>query len=101
MSEPVKIGGAVSTWKLVIETRPGRKDLPAQRINLDIMDSNAVVSTLHSALTGFGLSPMSSTWAMSSMSSRIKHESGRADRQHQRRAGSARRPLAEADHEPA
>ena len=36
VSEPVKIGGNVSTWKLVIETRPGRKHLPAQRINLDI-----------------------------------------------------------------
>jgi predicted nucleotidyltransferase component of viral defense system len=36
VSEPVKIGGTVSTWKLVIETHPGRKDLPAQRINLDI-----------------------------------------------------------------
>jgi hypothetical protein len=36
VSEPLKIGGNVSTWKLVIETRPGRKHLPAQRINLDI-----------------------------------------------------------------
>ena len=36
VSEPVKTGGNVSTWKLVIETRPGRKHLPAQRINLDI-----------------------------------------------------------------
>ncbi|MEX0671674.1 MAG: nucleotidyl transferase AbiEii/AbiGii toxin family protein [Pirellulales bacterium] len=36
VSEPVKIRGNVSTWKLVIETRPGRKHLPAQRINLDI-----------------------------------------------------------------
>ena len=36
VSEPVKVGGNVSTWKLVIETRPGRKHLPAQRINLDI-----------------------------------------------------------------
>lgn len=36
LSEPVKTGGNVSTWKLVIETRPGRKHLPAQRINLDI-----------------------------------------------------------------
>jgi len=36
VSEPVKTGGTVSTWKLVIETRPGRKHLPAQRINLDI-----------------------------------------------------------------
>ena len=36
VSEPVKIGGNVSTWKLVIETRPGQRHLPAQRINLDI-----------------------------------------------------------------
>jgi predicted nucleotidyltransferase component of viral defense system len=36
VSEPVKIGGQVSTWKLTIETRPGRKHLPAQRIHLDI-----------------------------------------------------------------
>ena len=36
VSEPVKTGGNVSTWKLVIETRPGRRPLPAQRINLDI-----------------------------------------------------------------
>ena len=36
VSEPVKIRGNVSTWKLVIEARPGRKHLPAQRINLDI-----------------------------------------------------------------
>jgi len=36
VSEPVKTGGHVSTWKLTVETRPGRKDLPAQRIHLDI-----------------------------------------------------------------
>lgn len=36
VSEPVKIGANVSTWKLVIETRAGQKHLPAQRINLDI-----------------------------------------------------------------
>ncbi len=36
VSEPVKTGGQVSTWKLTIETRPGRKHLPAQRIQLDI-----------------------------------------------------------------
>jgi hypothetical protein len=36
VSEPVKIGGNVSMWKLVIQTRPGRKHLPAQRINLGI-----------------------------------------------------------------
>ena len=36
VSEPVKTGGNVSTWKLVIETRPGQKHLPVQRIHLDI-----------------------------------------------------------------
>lgn len=36
VSEPVKTGGKVSTWKLTVETRPGRKDLPAQSIHLDI-----------------------------------------------------------------
>jgi predicted nucleotidyltransferase component of viral defense system len=36
VSEPVKSGGNVSTWKLTIETRPGRRHLPAQRIHLDI-----------------------------------------------------------------
>ncbi len=36
VSEPVKVAGKVSTWKLTIETRPGQKHLPAQRIHLDI-----------------------------------------------------------------
>jgi predicted nucleotidyltransferase component of viral defense system len=36
VSEPVKAGGKVSTWKLTVETRPGQKHLPAQRIHLDI-----------------------------------------------------------------
>ena len=36
VSEPLKVGGKVSTWKLTIETRPGQKHLPAQRIHLDI-----------------------------------------------------------------
>ncbi len=36
VSEPQKTGGKVSTWKLVIETRPGQRHLPAQRIHLDI-----------------------------------------------------------------
>jgi len=36
VSEPVKEEGAVTTWKLSVETRAGRKDLPAQRINIDI-----------------------------------------------------------------
>ena len=36
VSEPVRTSGKVSTWKLTIETRPGRRHLPAQRIHLDI-----------------------------------------------------------------
>ncbi len=36
VSEPTRTGGNVSTWKLVIETRPGQRHLPAQRINVDI-----------------------------------------------------------------
>lgn len=36
VSEPVKTGGKVSTWKLTVETRPDQKHLPAQRIHLDI-----------------------------------------------------------------
>jgi predicted nucleotidyltransferase component of viral defense system len=36
VSEPVKTGGKVPTWKLTVETRPGQKHLQAQRIHLDI-----------------------------------------------------------------
>jgi predicted nucleotidyltransferase component of viral defense system len=36
VSDPVHEEGKVSTWKMCVETRPGRKDLPAQRIHLDI-----------------------------------------------------------------
>lgn len=36
VSEPVKMEGRVSTWKLLIETRPGHRHLPAQRIHVDI-----------------------------------------------------------------
>lgn len=36
VSEPVKTGGRVSTWKLTIETRGNQKHLPAQRIHVDI-----------------------------------------------------------------
>ena len=52
VSEPVKTGGNVSTWKLVIETRPGRNHLPAQRINVDICaipshDPRPMLSLIH------------------------------------------------------
>jgi hypothetical protein len=36
VSEPIKTGDRVSTWKLILETRPGQRHLPAQRIHLDI-----------------------------------------------------------------
>lgn len=36
VSEPVHTDGKVSTWKIKIETRPGERQLPAQRIHLDI-----------------------------------------------------------------
>jgi predicted nucleotidyltransferase component of viral defense system len=36
VGEPVKTDAMVSTWKLIIETRPGQRHLPAQRIHLDI-----------------------------------------------------------------
>jgi predicted nucleotidyltransferase component of viral defense system len=36
VSEPIKTGGRVSTWKLTIETRGSKRHLPAQRIHIDI-----------------------------------------------------------------
>jgi len=36
VSEPVRDTGNVDTWKLRIETHPDQRDLPLQRINIDI-----------------------------------------------------------------
>lgn len=36
VKEPVRETGNVDTWKLKVITRPGRRNLPAQRINIDI-----------------------------------------------------------------
>lgn len=36
VSEPTRETGNVDTWKLKVQTRPGQRDLPAQRINIDI-----------------------------------------------------------------
>lgn len=36
VSEPVREEGNVDTWKLKVQTRPGRRDLPTQRINIDV-----------------------------------------------------------------
>lgn len=36
VSEPKRESGNVDTWILKIQTRPGRKDFPSQKINIDI-----------------------------------------------------------------
>ena len=36
VSEPVRETGNVDTWTLKVQTWPGRKELPAQRINIDV-----------------------------------------------------------------
>lgn len=36
VTDPVREEGNVDKWKLKVQTRPGRKDIPAQRINIDV-----------------------------------------------------------------
>ena len=36
VTDPVREEVNVNTWKLKVQTRPGRKDIPAQRINIDV-----------------------------------------------------------------
>lgn len=36
VAEPVKVSAGVDTWKLAILTHPGRRDLPPQRIHVDV-----------------------------------------------------------------
>lgn len=36
VSEPIKETGLVDTWKVRVETRPQQKNMPAQRINIDV-----------------------------------------------------------------
>lgn len=36
VAKPVREAGNVDTWKIKVQTRPQRKDLPAQRINIDV-----------------------------------------------------------------
>ena len=36
VTDPVREQGNVDAWKLKVQTRPGRKDLPTQRINIDV-----------------------------------------------------------------
>ena len=36
VSEPTRETGNVDTWKMRVQTRPGQRDMPTQRINIDI-----------------------------------------------------------------
>lgn len=36
VGKPTRETGNVDTWKLKLQTRPGRRDVPAQRINIDV-----------------------------------------------------------------
>ena len=36
VSEPTRESGNVDTWKMKVQTRPGQRDMPTQRINIDI-----------------------------------------------------------------
>jgi hypothetical protein len=36
VTEPVKVSSGVDTWKLAVLTHPGRRDLPPQRIHIDV-----------------------------------------------------------------
>lgn len=44
VGEPVREEGNVDTWKLRVVTRPGRKHLPAQRINIDSARSRVMIA---------------------------------------------------------
>lgn len=56
VSEPKKETGNVNTWKLRIQTRPERKDLPAQRINIDIYAIPSYLSQPKVLLNPYGVS---------------------------------------------
>ena len=55
VSEPQKETGNVDTWKLRIQTRPERKDLPAQRINIDICAIPSYLSQPRVLLNPYGV----------------------------------------------
>ena len=55
VSEPRKETGNVNTWKLRIQTRPERKDLPAQRINIDICAIPSYLSQPRVLLNPYGV----------------------------------------------
>lgn len=76
VSDPVKTGSQVSTWKLTVETRPGRKDQPAQRIDLDIcaIPSHAPRPMMLRNLYGIDLGTSGLI---------LQAKSGQADQEHQ------------------
>lgn len=55
VSEPQKETGNVDTWKLRIQNRPERKDLPAQRINIDICAIPSYLSQPKVLLNPYGV----------------------------------------------
>lgn len=55
VSEPQKETGNVDTWKLRIQTRPERKDLPAQCINIDICAIPSYLSQPKVLLNPYGV----------------------------------------------
>lgn len=55
VGEPVREEGNVDTWKLKVQTRPGRKDLPAQRINIDVCSIPSYQSRPMQLLNPYGV----------------------------------------------
>lgn len=55
VSEPQKEFGAVDTWKLKVQTRAGARNLPAQRINIDVCAIPSYMSQPKVLLNPYGV----------------------------------------------
>lgn len=55
ISEPSKASGNVDTWKLRVQTRPDARNLPAQRIHIDICVIPSYMSTPRVLLNPYGV----------------------------------------------
>jgi predicted nucleotidyltransferase component of viral defense system len=55
VSEPQKESGSVDTWKLKVQTRPGARNLPAQRINIDVCAIPSYISRPRVLLNPYGV----------------------------------------------
>lgn len=55
VSEPHKETGSVDTWKLKVQTRPGARNLPAQRINIDVCAIPSYMSQPRVLLNPYGV----------------------------------------------